>query len=88
MGEALMPVEDREIIKALRDAGGTPMLRLALARVLGCPMPKYDRPLDRQLQRLKRDGQIRYQPVSPGSGFPKGGWLLTGPASPPEGDPR
>lgn len=33
------------------------------------------RKLDRQLQRLRRAGIIRYQPLSPGSGFSKPGWV-------------
>lgn len=38
--------------------------------------PIDERKLDRQLQRLRKKGVIRYQPKSPGSGYPKGGWVV------------
>lgn len=68
-------IDEIAILRVLNAADG-PVRFADLLAMLGLNRPEHDRVLDRALHRLRREGTIRYQRLSPGSGFPKGGWVV------------
>ena len=66
-------IDEKKVIAVIREYG--PIMLSELLEKLGV-QKLYEREMDRVLQRLRRRGDIRYQPKSPGSGYPKGGWII------------